>query len=220
MTKIAEDPRIVFLDLETMGLKPDSPIVEIAMLITECNPDAGEAPMRVTAEFRQIVARDAAAWGAAEHGAYEMHMKNGLMTESICLANTRRLEGWQTRQTPPLYHVESMALMFLRQAEFAEKSVVIAGNSIHQDRIWIDHQMPRLSAFLHPYKLIDVSAVRGLVSRFVDSRIKDIVPSNENHRALGDCLDCMAELSMYLRALFVNGRVVAWSRLQKYDGSP
>ena len=206
MSRQSEDPRLVFLDLETMGLAAHAPVVEIGMIITECSPE----PLGVVAEANGIVSYDDLAWSAADPIARSMHEKNGLRaavppTPAPAFAASSTV----------LSNVDSWAAWVLKEHGFAAHSVVLAGNSIHQDRLWIEAQMPRLNEMLHPYKLIDVSAIRGIVRRFVDGRIGDIVPSDENHRALGDCRNCRDELLMYLRALFLHqSHDVSWELLK------
>lgn len=73
------------------------------------------------------------------------------------------------------------------------KEVILAGNSIHQDRKFIDIEWPELSKKLH-YRMLDVSAWKvyfeGALSRKFVKR--------EEHRALDDIKGSIEELKWYL----------------------
>ena len=76
------------------------------------------------------------------------------------------------------------------------KEIYLAGNSIHQDRKFIEKEMPGLNQRLH-YRMLDVSAWKiyfenGLGRKFVKP---------ENHRALDDIEGSIEELKWYLTFL-------------------
>ena len=53
--------------------------------------------------------------------------------------------------------VENQLLEFIDEHFDADEPVLLAGNSIHQDRKFIENEWPRLNARLH-YRMLDVSA--------------------------------------------------------------
>jgi len=189
--------RLVFTDLETLGLKNDSPITEIAMVI--CTAD-----LQILSTRSQVVARSEATWGLyASDYADEMHQKSGLKAESIAQAHAQRagvdaiVSGMHD---PVLAAAEAGFIAWLREYGFKNGEAIIAGNSIGQDRIWIATQMPKLHEFLH-YRTIDVSAIRGLIQRWAFPGYAG--PHGEaSHRALDDALWSRNELALYRRALF------------------
>ena len=73
------------------------------------------------------------------------------------------------------------------------KEVILAGNSIHQDRKFIDREMKKLSERLH-YRMLDVSAWKVY---FEGAKGKKFVKP-EMHRALDDIKGSIEELKWYL----------------------
>jgi oligoribonuclease len=73
------------------------------------------------------------------------------------------------------------------------KTIYLAGNSIHQDRKFMEHEMPRLNAKLH-YRMLDISAWKIVfVEKF---SVKFQKP--EAHRALDDIEGSIEEFKFYL----------------------
>ena len=60
--------------------------------------------------------------------------------------------------------------------------------------------MPTLEAFFH-YRLIDVSAVKGLAARWYPEAFAG-VQKQGRHQALDDIRDSIAELAHYRRTIF------------------
>lgn len=71
--------------------------------------------------------------------------------------------------------------------------VMLAGNSIHQDRKFIANEWPRLDARLH-YRMLDVSAWKVVFEGKYGQRFRKA----EAHRALSDIEESIAELQHYL----------------------
>lgn len=74
--------------------------------------------------------------------------------------------------------------------------ILLAGNSIHQDRRFITREWARLDARLH-YRMLDVSAWKVVV----EGRYGRKYQKAEAHRALSDIEESIAELQYYLAAL-------------------
>lgn len=73
------------------------------------------------------------------------------------------------------------------------KTVYLAGNSIHQDRKFIEREMPKLNSKLH-YRMLDVSAWKIVFGE----KFKDEVKKPELHRAEDDIEGSIAEMKYYL----------------------
>ena len=71
--------------------------------------------------------------------------------------------------------------------------MLLAGNSVHQDRKFIDAEWPRLAARLH-YRMLDVSAWKVVF----DGKYKKRFAKPEAHRALDDIRGSIEELQYYL----------------------
>ena len=84
--------------------------------------------------------------------------------------------------------------------EFVDKNfgkvIYLAGNSIHQDRKFIEREMPELNSKLH-YRMLDVSAWKI----YFENALKRKFVKPEEHRALDDIKGSMEELKWYLTFL-------------------
>ena len=77
----------------------------------------------------------------------------------------------------------------------------LAGNSVGQDRKFIDKFMPELAGWLH-YRTVDVSTIKELCKRWYP-RVYEATPKKGgSHRALGDIEESIAELQYYKDNLF------------------
>ncbi len=76
------------------------------------------------------------------------------------------------------------------------KEVILAGNSIHQDRKFIDREWPEVAKRLH-YRMLDVSAWKVY---FENARGEKFL-KREAHRALDDIQGSMEELRWYVGKL-------------------
>lgn len=78
---------------------------------------------------------------------------------------------------------------------FAKKTpIYLAGNSIHQDRKFIEREMPKLNSILH-YRMLDVSAWKIVFSEKLGVEFK----KPEIHRALDDIKGSIEEFKFYMK---------------------
>ena len=97
----------------------------------------------------------------------------------------------QNKTGKSIKEVEKSLLDFINQ--YFGKEIYLAGNSIHQDRKFIEREMPELNQKLH-YRMLDVSAWKIYFENALNK--KYIKP--ENHRALSDIEGSIGELKWYL----------------------
>lgn len=90
--------------------------------------------------------------------------------------------------------VENQLLDFINRHFDSDKPVLLAGNSIHQDRKFIDNEWGRLSERLH-YRMLDVSAWKVVF----EAKYKKKFAKPEAHRALEDIRGSIEELQYYLK---------------------
>lgn len=100
----------------------------------------------------------------------------------------------QNKDGKPVAEVEKELLQFLDQ-HFGEE-IYLAGNSIHQDRKFIEREMPNLNRRLH-YRMLDVSAWKIYFEHARHQKFQ----KPENHRALDDINGSIEELKWYLTFL-------------------
>lgn len=107
------------------------------------------------------------------------HVREALVTQNLAGKNGRI--------------VENELLAFIDEHFDKDERVLLAGNSIHQDRKFIDNEWGRLSERLH-YRMLDVSAWKVVF----DGKFKKKFAKPESHRALEDIRGSIQELSYYL----------------------
>jgi oligoribonuclease len=90
--------------------------------------------------------------------------------------------------------VENELLAFIDEHFDSEKPVLLAGNSIHQDRKFIANEWHRLDARLH-YRMLDVSAWKVVF----EGKYKKKFAKPEAHRAMDDIRGSIEELQYYLK---------------------
>ena len=168
--------RLIWIDLEMTGLKPDADrIIEVALVITDHALEmVAQAPVFV-------VHQDDAALDAMDSWNKSTHGRSGLIDKVKASAMT---EG----------DVERAALDFLRE-HIPAKSSPMCGNTICQDRRFLARFMPALEDWFH-YRNLDVSTLKELVRRWKPELMKGI-PKEGKHEALADILESIAELRYY-----------------------
>ena len=97
----------------------------------------------------------------------------------------------QNENGKPVAEVEKELLEFLDEYFGAE--IYLAGNSIHQDRKFIEKEMPELNKRLH-YRMLDVSAWKI----YFENALNRKFVKREAHRALDDIEGSIEELKFYL----------------------
>lgn len=94
--------------------------------------------------------------------------------------------------------VENELLAFIDQHFEPDTRVLLAGNSIHQDRKFIENEWTRLNARLH-YRMLDVSAWKVVF----EGKYGKKFAKPEAHRAMDDIRGSMEELKYYLKKIHV-----------------
>ena len=97
---------------------------------------------------------------------------------------------------------ERQTLAFIA-AHVAPNSAPLAGNSIHQDRLFLSRYMPAFESHLH-YRNVDVSTLKELVRRWYPAIYEARPKKKGSHRALDDIRESIEELRYYRRAAFVS----------------
>lgn len=91
-------------------------------------------------------------------------------------------------------------LLALVDTHFGDEAVVLAGNSIYNDRKFIAKAWPELTLKLH-YRMLDVSAWKV----FMQAKYDVVFEKKEVHRAFDDIQASIAELQYYLEYFKENG---------------
>ena len=173
---------LIWIDLEMTGLDAErDTIIEIATIVTDSELEVlAEGPVFAIHQSEEILS-GMDEWNTTHHGA------SGLLDRVRASKVT-------------LAEAESETLAFLKEHTKAGKSP-LCGNSIYQDRLFLQRYMKELEGYFH-YRNIDVSSIKELVKRWYPSE-KHAPAKKNTHRALDDIRESIQELQYYRNAVFV-----------------
>ena len=168
---------LLWLDLEMTGLDPvKDRILEVAAIATDME-------LNKIAEYQAVVKVSDKLIQDRMVGPF--WDKNAKSRDSLIAQNS-------TGQ--PIKAVERELIAFINQ--HFNKTVYLAGNSIHQDRKFIAREMPELDKKLH-YRMLDVSAWKI----YFETAKQQKFTKPETHRALDDINGSIEEFKWYLTFL-------------------
>ncbi|MEY3847020.1 MAG: hypothetical protein RLZZ472_734 [Pseudomonadota bacterium] len=182
MSTTRKNDRLVWVDMEMSGLQPETDrILEIAMIVTDGDLNiVAEGPVLVVHQEDAVLDR-MDAWNKGTHG------KSGLIDKVKASTLTEA-------------EVEAECLAFLKQHVKSSISPM-CGNTIHQDRRFMNRYMPKLEAYFH-YRNIDVSTIKELCKRWQPEIAKGF-SKQQAHTALADIIESVDELRYYREKLFI-----------------
>jgi oligoribonuclease len=174
---------LVWIDLEMTGLQPEKDtILEIATTITDNNLEIIECGPNIVINHSDIVLSMMDAWNQ------DTHTKSGLYKAV-------------QESTISLKEAEDQTLEFIMR-HCVEKTAPLCGNSVWQDRLFLQRYMPRIDAFLH-YRIIDVSSIKEVARRWYPDNKQTRFPKPNNHRACEDVTYSIEELRHYKNYFFI-----------------
>ena len=169
---------LLWIDLEMTGLDPAvDKIVEVGAIATDFNftkVAEYEAAVKVDADFmrRRMVG--------------EFWEKNTATRDALITASSADTAKESSA-------VESELMQFVQDNFDMASPIYLAGNSIHQDRKFIERAWPKLDQMLS-YRMLDVSAWKIIFEHY---GVKFTKP--EQHRATSDIIGSIEELKYYLK---------------------
>jgi oligoribonuclease len=182
---MSKERNLLWLDLEMTGLNPDVDLIlEIACVITD-----GELNL-IAQGPSMVIHHDDEALHVMSKEVEELHAKSGLIDDV-------------RTSTITLQQAEEQTVNFLKQHS-QKYSLLLAGNTVWQDRSFLVRYMPHVMEYLH-YRIIDVSSIKELVRRWYPQNPHIQFKKAENHRALEDTLASIEELKHYRKYFFING---------------
>lgn len=169
---------LLWLDMEMTGLDVNKEVViEVACIVTDMN-------FRELDSFETVVKQPQSyldnmdAWNTEHHG------KSGLTAKV------------PTGMEPEMVEAKLIDLInkhFPLSKTDLKKRPIMAGNSIQQDRLFIDKYFKELSSRLH-YRMVDVSSFKVIMNNKYGLEYK----KQNSHRALDDIRESIGELKFYL----------------------
>jgi len=175
-----EAHRMVWMDLEMTGLSVSTEsIIEIATVVTD-------GDLNILAQGPNLAIRVPEALLDAMDEWNTTHHHNSGLVDRI------KNEGVSVEEA------EEAILAFL--SEWVEPNPApLCGNSIWNDRRFLEKEMPRLLDFLH-YRMVDVSTVKELAGRWYPNLSR--YPKKGAHLALDDTLESIEELRYFRERIF------------------
>lgn len=165
--------KLLWVDLEMTGLdESQHHIIEAAAMITNYE-------LEILDQYHSVVYQPPEVIAKMDDWCKKTHGESGL-----------------TKQIPvgkQLKEVEEDLLKLLDRHFPKEQRVVLAGNSIWNDRRFIDRYMPLFAGRLH-YRLVDVSSFKEVFRERYGVKLN----KTNQHRAVDDIRESIAELKTYL----------------------
>jgi len=176
------EKNLIWIDLEMTGLdSARDQILEIATLVTDTDLNlVAEGPNLAIFQPEDIL-KGMDEWNQSHHSASGLLDRVRASSETLATAETKTLE--------------------FVSAHCKARSSPLCGNSVWQDRRFLDRLMPALNSFFH-YRIIDVSSVKELATRWYPG----LPPhkKKETHLALADIRESVEELRHYRKSIFLS----------------
>jgi oligoribonuclease len=171
--------RLLWIDLEMTGLDPiEDRILEIAAIVTDWD-------LKELATYEAVKKVGPNLMKKRMVG--EFWETNSVARDALIAQNDKGKNGRT---------VENEILAFLDEWFPEDERIILAGNSIHQDRKFIANEWHRLDKRLH-YRMLDVSAWKVVF----ENKFKKKFAKPEAHRALSDIRGSIEELQYYLKKI-------------------
>ncbi|MFZ9595394.1 MAG: oligoribonuclease [Bdellovibrionia bacterium] len=165
--------KLLWIDLEMTGLDDlRDQILEVAAVIT----DWDLSPLE---EYHAVVFQSEDVLSQMNDWCKKTHGESGL-TQAVS-------------QGKPLTQVETELAAFALRHFKSQDRIVLAGNSIWNDRRFIDRCLPQFARHLH-YRMIDVSSFKEVYREKYNLSFQ----KKNTHRALDDIQESISELKFYL----------------------
>lgn len=164
--------KLLWMDLEMTGLNPETEvIIEVACIVTTMDFEELETFHTVLRQPQKFI-DGMDEWNQRTHG------ESGLIAKIPAGMDPQIAEG-------------KLQELILRN--FKDGKPVLAGNSIGQDRSFIDKHWPNLAKALH-YRMLDVTSWKIIMKEKYSIDFK----KQNHHQALQDIRESIGELKHYL----------------------
>ncbi len=163
---------LFWLDMEMSGLTPEkNRILEVALVVTDIK-------FETVYTYENIVYQEESVLSAMDTWCIKHHGESGLTAK--------------VKQGKKEAEVEDDLLKIVKKYSSKDKAI-LAGNSIGQDRKFIDLWMPKFADVLH-YRMLDVSSFKIIFEEIYHKKFE----KQKKHRAIEDILESIAELKYYM----------------------
>ena len=174
------EQRMVWIDLEMTGLDIEKEsIIEIATIITDSELNILAQGPNLAIKVSEELIEGMDEWNTTHHhqsGLVDRIRSVGVSIEEAQQQTIEFLQQWVNPKSAPL-----------------------CGNSVWNDRRFLDKEMPLVADYLH-YRMIDVSTVKELAKRWYPE--VDKYPKKLSHLAIDDIIESIEELQYFRDRVF------------------
>ncbi|MEI8187417.1 MAG: oligoribonuclease [Candidatus Saccharibacteria bacterium] len=171
--KTIKPTKLLWVDLEMTGLNPDQDVIlEVAIEVTDFS-------FKTLASYEAVITQSDEKLAQMNEWSTKQHKISGLLD--------RIEKDGQSEES-----VKNQLVGFIK-AQFGKEPAILAGNSIHNDRKFIEKWWPEVSELLH-YRMLDVTSYKILM----ENKFGISFEKNNNHRAFDDIQASIAELQYYI----------------------
>jgi len=174
--KTIKPTKLLWVDLEMTGLDPNNHvIIEVAALVTDFD-------FKTLAKYDAVISQpdeklsNMNEWSAVQH-------KNSGLIEKIHQSGKKEDQ------------VIKDLVEFIK-VNFKGEPAILAGNSIYNDRKFIEKHWPEVTELLH-YRMLDVTSFKILM----ENKLENKFHKKDSHRASDDIRASIDELEFYLDKL-------------------
>lgn len=168
--------KLLWIDLEMTGLDSKKDVIlEVAVEVTDFD-------FKTLASYEAIIKHPESVLENMNEWSLKQHAESGLTAKIRTIG----------RDESEVIH----ELVGFIKAQFGSEPAIIAGNSIHNDRLFITKWWPSVDALLH-YRMLDVSSFKILM----EAKHSIYYTKKDVHRAFDDIQASIAELQYYMEKL-------------------
>lgn len=172
--------KLLWIDLEMTGLDPAVEVItEVAVLVTDFDLKI-QKEYEAHAHYKKGDLQKR--FDAEENGFWNTMPEERDSLIAACESSKTSLS-----------QIEKQLIKLVKKHFPKKEAVILAGNSIRMDRMFIDKYMPNLAKLLH-YRMFDVTSFKIWIEGNGHSPRRKL----EKHRALYDIHESIAELKYYL----------------------
>lgn len=171
---------LFWVDLEMTGLDEQKDVIlEVAVVITDLD-------FKPLEQYHKVVFQPQSALDRMDEWCTKTHAASGLTAQ---IPNGTALDK-----------IEKDLLALLDRHYKKEDRVVLVGNSVGNDKRFIDKYMPVFASRLH-YRILDISSFKEIFREKYGIKFE----KSNKHRAVDDIFESIKELSHYLSFVQVPG---------------
>jgi oligoribonuclease len=178
--RVQTEGNLAWLDLEMTGLDAQTDVIlQAALVVTD-------AELNVLEEYCVDIWQPEPELTKMSPFVRDMHEKSGLLTR----LRASKVDTWAAEQR-----------LLERVTGYCPYPAVLCGNTIGQDKRFVERWMPGLAGYLS-YRTIDVSSVKLLAKAWYGPGALFDKPKDREHDALFDVRNSIAELLHYRKTIF------------------